>query len=232
MDCDPRDYDSRQDERFDPKGERTSRGGSYDRDLDDWRQPEMPARESDDEARELGRGPGDDSRQSNSDAQRHDPRNATRRPTRDRDPRDAFTRDLHLPRGREREIVRDRDREFTLRGSESRTLATVGAFRVVSSRDLRDHHDRPADPRSGDLRHDGDAHHERRFRVHSRVRRPIFLSTARGVVHARGSSGTPTSRRPRCSTPRCSQPGSLPPGCQSWIGLPSGSDSLAKRPFG
>ena len=27
-------------------------------------------------------------------------------------------------------------------------------------------------------------------------------------------------------------PGSLPPGCQSWIGLPSGSDSLAKRPFG
>jgi hypothetical protein len=144
MDCDPRDYDSRQDERFDPKGKRTSRGGSYDRDLDDWRQPEMPARE-------LGRGPGDDSRQSNSDAQRHDPRDATRRPTRDRDPRDAFTRDLHLPRGREREIVRDRDREFTLRGSESRTLATVGAFRVVSSRDLRDHHDRPADPRSGDL---------------------------------------------------------------------------------
>jgi hypothetical protein len=44
------------------------------------------------------------------------------------------------------------DREYTLRGSESRTLATVGAFRVVSSRDLRDHHDRPADPRSGDLR--------------------------------------------------------------------------------
>jgi hypothetical protein len=31
----------------------------------------------------------------------------------------------------------------------------VGAFRVVSSRDLRDHNDRPADPRSGDLRHPG-----------------------------------------------------------------------------
>jgi hypothetical protein len=44
-----------------------------------------------------------------------------------------------LPRGLEREHVRDRDREYTLRGSESRTLATVGAFRVVSSRDLRDH---------------------------------------------------------------------------------------------
>jgi len=72
---------------------------------------------------------------------------------RDVDPRDVFTRDVNLPSGLDREIVRDRDREYTLRGSESRTLATVGAFRVVSSRDLRDHHDRPADPRSGDLRH-------------------------------------------------------------------------------
>jgi hypothetical protein len=72
---------------------------------------------------------------------------------RDGDPRDVFSRDLDLPREREREIVHDRDREYTLRGSEARTLATVGAFRVVSSRDLRDHHNRPADPRSGDLRH-------------------------------------------------------------------------------
>jgi hypothetical protein len=64
----------------------------------------------------------------------------------------VFTRNLNLPRGRERETVHDRDREYTLRGSESRTLATVGAFRVVSSRDVRDHRDRPADPRSG-VRH-------------------------------------------------------------------------------
>jgi hypothetical protein len=35
---------------------------------------------------------------------------------------------------------------------ESRTLAIVGAFRVVSARDLRDHDGRPADPRFGDLR--------------------------------------------------------------------------------
>jgi DNA-binding MarR family transcriptional regulator len=58
-----------------------------------------------------------------------------------------------LPRGRDRELVHDRDREYTLRGSESRMLATVGAFRVVSSRDLRDHDGSPADSRSGDLRH-------------------------------------------------------------------------------
>jgi hypothetical protein len=59
----------------------------------------------------------------------------------------------------------------------------------------------------------------------------VFPDVA-GKVHARWPSGTPTSRAPRCSTPRGSQPGSVPPGCQSWIGLPSGSDSLAKRPFG
>lgn len=76
--------------------------------------------------------------------------------TRDRDPidpRDAFVEKLDLPRGLERELVRDRDREYDLRGSESRTLSIVGTFRVVSSRDLRDHDGRPADPRKGDLRH-------------------------------------------------------------------------------
>src|SRR5918994_917025 len=89
-----------------------------------------------------------------------DSRDESRWPDRDREPhdhtfdsRELFTRDLDPPRGLEREIVRDRDREYTLRGSETRTLATVGAFRVVSSRDLSDQHDRPLDPRSGDLRH-------------------------------------------------------------------------------
>jgi hypothetical protein len=87
---------------------------------------------------------------------RDDPRTTEREReerTRDIDARQVFTRHLDLPRGLERELVRDRDREYTLRGSESRTLATLGAFRVVSSRDLRDYNDRPTDPRSGDLRH-------------------------------------------------------------------------------
>src|SRR5262245_14564640 len=80
------------------------------------------------------------------------------RDSRDRDDRldsrAVFMQDLDLPRGHDRELVHDaRDREYTLRGSESRTLSTVGAFRVVSVRDLRDHDGRPADPRSGDLRH-------------------------------------------------------------------------------
>lgn len=46
-----------------------------------------------------------------------------------------------------------RGREYTLRGSETRTLATVGAFRVVCSRDLLDAHARTPNPRAGDLRH-------------------------------------------------------------------------------
>ena len=44
---------------------------------------------------------------------------------------------------REREHMRFRDRDYTLRGSESRTLASVGAFRVVPAHDLRDTFDKP-----------------------------------------------------------------------------------------
>jgi hypothetical protein len=69
------------------------------------------------------------------------------------DPRDVFTRDLELPRGHARERVWARDSDVTLRASEVRTLATVGAFRVVPAGDLRDGHDRPLDPNRGDLRH-------------------------------------------------------------------------------
>ena len=150
--------DDRDRERDDLHHVRAGRDNSdvLDRD-DDWRQPESSC-ERDDDARTLGRGPGD-SRNSHSDESgrdRDDPRSPQRNHDvreRNHDVREVFTRKLNLPRGLEREVVRDRDREYTLRGSETRTLATVGAFRVVSSRDFRDHHDRPADPRSGDLRH-------------------------------------------------------------------------------
>ena len=55
------------------------------------------------------------------------------RDSRDRcvDPRDVFMKDLDLHGGCEREIVHDtRGREYMLRGSETRTLSTVGAFRL------------------------------------------------------------------------------------------------------
>jgi hypothetical protein len=49
----------------------------------------------------------------------------------ERGPRDVFTRNLDLPRGRERRPVRERERVYEIDGSESRTLATIGAFRVA-----------------------------------------------------------------------------------------------------
>src|SRR5438270_2826557 len=80
----------------------------------------------------------DDSR----DRDPSDPRNAE-----SRDPRDVVTRDLDLPRGVTRERVHGRDRDYDLRGSEVRTLATIGAFRVVPIDDLGD------DGRAADLWH-------------------------------------------------------------------------------
>jgi hypothetical protein len=54
------------------------------------------------------------------------------------DPREAFTRDLDLPRGTSRERVRVKDKEYRLSGEDVRVLATVGAFRVVPAGDLRE----------------------------------------------------------------------------------------------
>jgi hypothetical protein len=57
------------------------------------------------------------------------------------DPREGLMRDLDLPRGDERELVVHRDRVHELDGEDSRTLAAVGAFRVVPEHDLDIDHD-------------------------------------------------------------------------------------------
>ena len=49
-----------------------------------------------------------------------------------------FTKDLDLPRGRERRPVRERERVYEIDGSDSRILGTIGAFRIVSESDLHD----------------------------------------------------------------------------------------------
>ena len=67
------------------------------------------------------------------------------------DPRDVFARGLDLPRGLERERVHAHDHDYDLRGSEVRTLATIGAFRVVPLSDLHDERGRSADLWHGDL---------------------------------------------------------------------------------
>jgi hypothetical protein len=66
-----------------------------------------------------------------------------------RDPRDVPLRNLHLPRDPDRELVRVQERTYELNGRQSRALATVGAFRVVRTDDIRD----AADPRDRDLLH-------------------------------------------------------------------------------
>jgi DNA-binding MarR family transcriptional regulator len=108
----------------------------------------------------------------------------------------VFTRNVHLPRGPEREIVLYRDREYTLRGSESRTLGTIGAFRVVSSRDLRDIHGRELDPRSSDLRHLREQGLVETHRIPgSRDRVVVLTKEGRGVLEShrdRGQDGRQT----------------------------------------
>ena len=108
---------------------------------DDVRDRNKRDRNDDDTALGLRRGPS--SQGGKADSEQRD-RDNERRPARERDsggrdPRDVFMRDLELPRGRERETVYDvRERGYRLRGSETRSLSTVGAFRVVAARDLRD----------------------------------------------------------------------------------------------
>jgi DNA-binding PadR family transcriptional regulator len=70
-----------------------------------------------------------------------------------RDPRDIAVRHVDLPSGPRREPVRVRGRDYSLNGGQSRVLATVGAFRVVSSHDLEASFGRAGDHRSADLRH-------------------------------------------------------------------------------
>jgi len=66
------------------------------------------------------------------------------------DARDALVQQLDIPRSEARERVYVGDRSYALRDSEVRVLATVGAFRVVDSRDLASG---SGDARNGDLAH-------------------------------------------------------------------------------
>jgi hypothetical protein len=94
----------------------------------------------------LGRGPSDDPRDLHASARDRD------REARDRDPRDPFVDRLELPRGLDREVVVDGRHRYELNGEDVRTLATVGAFRVVPESDLRGGGP-SSDPREPDLRH-------------------------------------------------------------------------------
>jgi hypothetical protein len=80
----------------------------------------------------------------------------------------------------------------------------VGAFRVVSSRDLRDVHDRELDPRSSDLRH-------LRERGSSRpVRIPGSREHAVVVTNRRAWPGEPLRTGPRCPSDGLRRPQTRP----------------------
>ena len=105
MDFDPRDYDSRADDRLETGRSRSGRDVRNVPDhADDWRQPETRVREADDQARGLGRGPGSNNwDDGSSDSGRH--HEDARWPEREQadrgiDPRDAFMRHVDLPRPR------------------------------------------------------------------------------------------------------------------------------------
>ena len=109
------------------------------------------------------------------DREQSDPRDAE-----SMDPRDVFTRGLDLPHGLERERVHVHGHDYQLRGSEVRTLATIGAFRVVPVSDLTTNADgrrtcgtgpRPAPCGGAD---------PRRGTSGSRERTPIVTLTDRG----------------------------------------------------
>lgn len=111
------------------------------------------------------------------------------------DPRDTFMRDLDLPRGADREIVRDRDKEYSLRGSETRTLSTVGAFRVVPASNLRDHSGAPTDPRSGDFRNLREQGLVEMVRIPGRRDYAVVLTKGGRELLERHRDGDQTSRQ-------------------------------------
>src|SRR2546426_5322738 len=134
MDFDPRDHSDARDPRARDDRDR-------DHDDDAFSPGREPNSSREDVLHDRER---DDLRHDARDRADHRDHDDARWPERERDPRDrgddprdVFTRGVNLPRGRDREIVHDsRDREYTLRGSESRSLATVGAFRAMPARDL------------------------------------------------------------------------------------------------
>ena len=98
-------------------------------------------------------------------------------------------RDLDLPRGDEREQIVDRDRVCELDGEDSRTLAVVGAFRIMPEHDL-------------DLPHDTlENLHEQRL-----VELADLGYSERGLTRQRGGTWSirtrwsETTSRRRCST--------------------------------
>jgi DNA-binding MarR family transcriptional regulator len=113
-----------------------------------------------------------------------------------RDPRDVFTRDLDLPRGRERRPTRERDRVYEIDGAESRMLGTIGAFRVVAESDLHDVRDDVSSARRG-VRHLEDEGLIRRSPLSSDDRAVALTERGRDLLEANRYERPERSYEPR-----------------------------------
>jgi hypothetical protein len=105
---------------------------------------------------------------------------------RDRDARDVFTRELDLPRGRDRERVRDRNRVYDIDGSEARMLAAVGSFRVVAEHDLAALRDDARKPHQS-VRHLEDEGLVRRSPLDANDRAVVLTQRGRDLLEANRS---------------------------------------------
>jgi len=114
----------------------------------------------------------------------------------DRDLRDVFTRDLDLPRGRERRPVRERDRVYEIDGTESRMLGTIGAFRVVSESDLHNLRGESSNPRRS-VRHLEDEGLIRRSLLSSDDRAIVLTERGRNLLEANRYERPERSHEPR-----------------------------------
>jgi hypothetical protein len=143
------------------------------------------------------------------------------------EPRDVFVDRVSVPRGAEREHVRFRDHEYMLRGSESRTLASVGSFRVVPAHDLRDTFDRPLDPRRGELWHLRDSGLVETVRLDRDAMAVTLTREGRDLLESRRQDGdwperqafttVSRSRESLSTTPRSTvRTSKKPNGCTTW----------------
>jgi hypothetical protein len=105
----------------------------------------------------------------------------------------VFAKDLNMPRGQERELVRDRERTYEINAAESRILASVGAFRVLSESDVHDRRYGDQDTRSA-LRH---LQHEGLVRT-----APLSPSDRAIVLTDRGRDLLEANRDDRAQEPR------------------------------
>lgn len=166
--------------------------GDFDpRDVDS-RERDDGVHDREDQYLSLGRGGGGLAKDADDEVRGRDTESRERdRDARDRhhdrglDPRDVPVRDLDLPHGHHRELVHDRGRDYTLNGSESRTLATAGTFRVVSERDFRD-----SRGSVGDLRHLEDQGLIHRVPVNEQERAVTLTQDGRGLLERHRSAGS------------------------------------------